>query len=436
MSEIRPVESAHWQFDNVRWLIVGVLFCGSLVNYLDRVALSIVVPQIRGEFGLSNSDYALILNAFMAAYALSYGFGGKLADWLGTRASFYVTVGWWSVAACLHSLSRGLVSLAAFRFMLGLGEAGYFPSGIRAISEWFHPRDRSKAVGILLAGMSVGALLGPPVVAALTLKFGWRVMFLLTGALGFSLLLPWSLFYRRPERHPWVTPGEREYLKEAAAVPEGAYERRMMVRDFLRYRAVWTVIAARLILDSSNYFFLFWIPDYLIRQRGFSLAMIGGMLWIPYVASDVGLITGGWTSSYLMRRGFPVGLARKSCMVGFASLLPLVVLVNWSTSPAWIIALLSIVLFGFAGIAVNIQTVATDLAPSHSVGTLYGIAGFSGSVGAVFLQTVIGYLADRGRYGLIFGMVGFLPFVSALIMLTAPIGTLRRPEPAPDLEGT
>ena len=413
------------QVRNMRWWIVGVLFCGSLVNYLDRVALSIVAPQIRTEFGLTSSDYALILNCFMVAYALSYGFGGKFADWIGTRASFYITVVWWSIAASLHSLSRGLVSLAVYRFLLGLGEAGYFPSGIRAISEWFHPRDRGKAIGILLMGLSLGALLGPPVIAALTLKFGWRAMFLLTGALGFTLLIPWTILYRRPEAHPWVTPGERDYLVEVAAVPTGA-EDRIPVRDFLRYRAVWTVIAARVLLDSTNYFFLFWMPDYLVRQRGFSMEMIGGLLWIPYLWSDVGMIAGGWTSSSLIRRGWSVGFARKVCMLGFVLLLPLGILVNTVSSPAWIIVLLSVALFGFAGIAVNIQTVATDLAPSHSVGTLYGIAGFAGSVGAVFWQTLIGFLADRQEFATVFALVGFLPVASALIMLTAPIEMLKR----------
>lgn len=414
------------QLSSVRWWIVGVLFCGSVINYLDRVALSIVAPQIRSEFNLTNSDYALILNLFMGAYAISYGFGGKLADWIGTRVSFYLMVSWWSVAACLHSLSQGLVSLGAFRLLLGLGEAGYFPSGIRAISEWFQPKDRSKAVGILLMGLSVGALLAPPIVAFLALRVGWRAMFLITGALGFLLLIPWTILYRRPNAHPWLTESEREYVRDIAIEAKEEVTERIRVRDFLRYRAVWTVIAARLLLDSTNYFFLFWIPDYLFRQRGFSMAMIGALLWIPYLFSDLGMVAGGWTSSALIRRGRSVGFARKSCMLVSSALLPLGILINVVTTPGAIIALISIALFGFAVMAVNIQTVATDLAPSHSVGTLYGIAGFAGSVGAVFWQTIIGKLADGQQYSTIFALVSLLPVVTALIMLTAPISTLRR----------
>jgi ACS family hexuronate transporter-like MFS transporter len=411
---------------NVRWWIVGVLFCGSLVNYLDRVALSIVAPQIRDEFHLTHGDYALILNLFMAAYAVSYAGGGKLADWLGTRATYYLTVSWWSAAACLHSLSRGLASLGLFRLLLGFGEAGYFPTGIRAISEWFRPVDRSKAVGILLMGLSVGALLGPPTVAFLTLRFGWRAMFAVTGALGFLLLAPWTILYRRPGAHPWLTEAERDYL---AGIPgaKQAEEERISVREFLRQRVVWTLILARLLLDSTNYFFLFWIPDYLVRERGFSMAMIGGLLWIPYLFSDVGMIVGGWTSSALIRRGSSVAFARKSCMLLSSTLLLFGILINVVAAPASIIALISIALFGFAILAVNIQTVATDVAPSHSVGTLYGIAGAAGSLGAVAWQTLIGKLADAHRYDSIFLLVSVLPVATALIMLTAPIETLRRP---------
>lgn len=417
--------TTRFRLSTVRWWIVGVLFFGGVVNYLDRVALSIVAPQVREEFHLTNSDYALILNLFMAAYAFSYGFGGKLADWLGTRASYYLAVTWWSIAACLHSLSQGLASLGAFRLLLGLGEATYFPTSIRAISEWFQPRDRSKAIGLLLMGISVGALLGPPVIAFLTLRYGWRSMFLITGALGFLLLIPWTVLYRRPEAHPWVGEPEREYLRGMEAAVTSSSER-IQVRDFLRYRAVWTVIVARTLLDSTNYFFLFWIPDYLFRQRGFSMAMIGALLWIPYLFSDFGMIVGGWSSSALIRRGHGVGFARKSCMIAGASLLPLGILINVATTPGWIITLISVALFGFAILAVNIQTVSTDLSPSHSVGTLYGIAGLAGSVGAVFWQFIIGKLADSQQYATIFGLVSLLPVVTALIMLTAPIKPLQR----------
>jgi ACS family hexuronate transporter-like MFS transporter len=274
--------------------------------------------------------------------------------------------------------------------------------------------------------LSVGALLGPPTVAFLTLRYGWRIMFLITGALGFLLLIPWTILYRRPNAHPWLTEAERQYVRDIAGEVKKEVTERIRVRDFLRYRVVWTVIAARLLLDSTNYFFLFWIPDYLFRQRGFSMAMIGALLWIPYLFSDIGMITGGWTSSALIRRGHSVGFARKSCMLGSSALLPLGILINVVTTPSAIIALISIALFGFAVMAVNIQTVATDLAPSHSVGTLYGIAGIAGSVGAVFWQTIIGKLADGQQYSTIFALVSLLPVVTALIMLTAPIETLRQ----------
>ena len=407
----------------VRWWIVAVLFCGSVANYLDRVALSIVAPTIRDEFGLSNIQYAWIVNTFLVAYTFSYALGGRVADWLGTRLSFYLSVSWWSVVASLHSLCQGFFSLAALRFLLGMGEAGFFPSEIKAISEWFHPSDRGKAVGVLLMGISVGALLAPPVVAGLTLRYGWRTAFLLTGILGFFLLIPWSFLYRNPGQHPWVSAKEREYLSETRAV-DREVQGFLGMGSFLRHRAVWTLISARVLADSSWYFYLFWTPEYLVRERSFSMAMVGGLLWVPFLAADLGNVAGGWTSSFLIRRGFSISFSRKACMVGFTAIVPLGIFVNTVSGPGWVIALLALSLFGFAGWAANVHTVITDLAPSHSVGTLFGLAGCAGSIGAIFLQGLIGHLADRGEYSVVFWLVGGLPVISGLIMLSAPIRRL------------
>lgn len=420
-------DAAGWRLPNIRWWIVGMLAVGSAVNYLDRIAVSIVAPIMRDEFGLSASDYALTVNVFLVGYTISYGLGGKLADWLGTRLSYYVTVTWWSIAACLHTLTRGLFSLCSFRFLLGLGEAGFFPTGVKAIAEWFHPHDRSKAIGILMLGLGIGALLGPPVVSALTLRYGWRLMFLITGALGFLLLIPWSILYRRPQKHTWLTPAEREYLQEAVTAGEEESGQRMRLRDFLRYRAVWTLLAARALADSTWYFYLFWTPEYLVREQGFSMVMIGGLLWIPYLAADLGSLAGGWASSFLIRRGLGVAWSRKICMLGFTSVVPLGILLNSVSSPALIILLLSIVLWGFMAWGVNVQTVATDLTASRSVGTLFGMAGCAGTIGAVFLQSLIGYLVDLRHFTLVFWLVGTLPVVAALIMLTVPIRMLPHP---------
>ncbi len=317
----------------VRWWIVGMLFVGSVVNYLDRITLSIVAPMIRDEFGLSASDYALVVNVFLVAYTFSYGFGGKLADLLGTRVSYYATVTWWSIAACLHTLTQGLYSLCAFRFLLGLGEAGFFPTGVKAISEWFHPRDRGKPISIMLLGLGIGALLGPPVVSWLTLNVGWRAMFLITGLLGFLLLLPWTFIYRKPEEHPRLTEEEQEYLQESANAIQDDTGQRLRVRDFLRYRGVWTLLAARSLADGTWYFYLFWMPEYLMRERGFSMEMIGGLLWIPFLASDLGLLLGGWISTLLIRRNLGIPKTRKICMLGGTLVVPLGILVNSVSNP-------------------------------------------------------------------------------------------------------
>ena len=412
----------------VRWWIVGMLFVGSVVNYLDRITLSIVAPMIRDEFGLSASDYALVVNVFLVAYTFSYGFGGKLADFLGTRVSYYVTVTWWSIAACLHTLTQGLYSLCAYRFLLGLGEAGFFPTGVKAISEWFHPRDRGKPISIMLLGLGIGALLGPPVVSWLTLNVGWRAMFLITGLLGFLLLLPWTFIYRKPEEHPRLTEEEQEYLQESANAIQDDTGQKMRVRDFLRFRGVWTLLGARSLADGTWYFYLFWMPEYLMRERGFSMEMIGGLLWIPFLASDLGLLLGGWISTFLIRRNLGIPKTRKVCMLGGTLVVPLGILINSVSNPYLIIFLMCVVFCAFAIWSVNVQTVATDMTEAHSVGTLFGMAGCAGTIGAVVVQSLIGRFIDLQLYSLVFWLIGTLPLTAALLMLTVPIRKLRHPD--------
>jgi len=374
------------------WAIAALLFFGSVINYMDRTVLGVVMPQIRSDLGLSNADYGLAVNAFLVCYAVFYVLGGRVADWLGYRRMFVVTVLFWSVANMLHATVRGILSLSLFRALLGVGEGGYYPTAIRAIAHWFAPRDRAKAVGLILCGLSVGTLITPPIVAAITLHFGWRTAFLATGAAGLLLVPPWLWLHHRIRRAGLLS-------REAHSVPsEESQREEVSLGEVLRHRKYLCTLAARAMTDSAWFFYLFWLPGYFQQVRGFDLKMVGLTLWIPYLAADIGALAGAWASSGLIRRGHSVDFSRKAVLVPSAALAALGTLTYFAGSASLGLAIISLAMFGHLSWASNIHTVITEITPPRHVATLYGITGATGTLLGAVTQPVIGYLVDISGY--------------------------------------
>ena len=168
--------------------MAGIFFLATVISYVDRQALSVNAPFIRDDLGLSNIQYSQLVTAFLIAYTIGQSLAGRLVDALGTRTSFTISIVWWSMAGMLHAAARGFADLAFYRFLLGVGEAGSWPASMRGVAEWFPLRERSLAVGVFGSGTAIGAVVAAPLVAGLTLAFGWRACFLVTGALGFLWL--------------------------------------------------------------------------------------------------------------------------------------------------------------------------------------------------------------------------------------------------------
>jgi ACS family hexuronate transporter-like MFS transporter len=391
---------------------------GSVLNYLDRAALGFAATQIKAEFHLTETQYASIISSFLAAYTLSYLLGGVLVDRLGTRRSLVLTVVLWSAANMAHALARSAGELMALRFLLGLGEAAFYPAAMRACAEWFLPRDRSKPIGLFLGGASFGAVIAPVVMAGMmeAPSVGWRGAFLVTGALGFVLVPFWLSLYRLPDRHPRLTESEREYLGEALAGTE-ARERPWPFRKLLRLPQTGVLILARAMTDASWYVLLFWLGKYFREARGFSNAEILGFLWIPYATADLGALAGGLISSALIRRGASIIAARTSCMLVFALLLPCSLAGFLMPSSHGALALISVATFGHMAWGTNQLTLYADLYPSHSVGSMMGITGAAGALAGIGVQLLLGRSLDlTGSYFLLFLTTACLhPFAALLV---------------------
>jgi len=384
------------------WLVVLILFGGSVLNYVDRSVLGVVKPHLQRDLSLNNFQYGLAVNSFLISYSVLYILGGRLADRFGYRRVFPINVAFWSMACMLHSLARGLGSLCIFRGLLGVGEGGFYPSAIRGTSELFGPEERAKPVGVLMCGLSVGALITPPIVAWITYHYGWRAAFTATGAAGLLLIPAWELLQRGP-------------ASPAQATPEGS---RAGLLAVLGHRKYLCLLLARAVTDAVWTFYLFWMPGYFQEGRGFDLRAVGMLLWIPFLCADIGALAGGWASSGLIRRGWSIDRSRKTVLFIAASLGILGVLVPATHSAGVALALVGAVLFGQLAWTSNIHTSLTEIAPKEHVAVLYGITGAAGNGLGALAQPLIGRSVDTSGYNPAFLWAG-LTYVAAIAFVAA-----------------
>jgi len=403
---------------SLRWGIAVLVSAAIAISYFDRQTLPVAIAAIQRDIPISNTQFSELQAAFLIAYALMYVGGGKLIDVLGTRTGFLVVMIWWSLACASHGLAMGLSMLFVSRFMLGLGEGGGFPAATKAVAEWFPVRERSTAMGIMNAGTAVGAVIAPPAIAVVLGTLNWRWVFFLSGAVGLLWVGWWIKDYFPPERHPRLTEEERGSLEEVfAAHHEEAPGIRWL--QLFRFPQVWGLVLGKFLSDAAWYFYLFWLPKYLYDARGFDIKRVGYFAWIPYAASGLGSFTGGWFSSWLIRRGHSLDFARKVALGASAALMPLIFLVM--KSPIQIaILLFSVAFFGQQSWSTLVMILPADIFPHRVVGSVAGLVGFGGAIGGVLFGLVVGYLLDHGfGYGPVFALVSTFHVAAFCIILLA-----------------
>lgn len=404
----------------VRWLMIGLIFLATVINYIDRQTIAVLSPILLAELKLSKVDYGNVVSAFLLAYTIGQAVSGKLFDRIGTRLGFALSISVWSVAAVLHAFATGFRSLTAFRFLLGLGEAGNWPGAAKCVAEWFPIRERAFAMAIFNSGATLGAVVAPPVIVWLQIHYGWQKTFLFTGLLGFLWLALWLAVFKTPERHPWLTRAEADHIREgqregAGDAPPG---RAMGWRELLGYRQTWAILLGRLFTDPIWWLYITWLPQYLFDARGFDLKQIGAFAWFPFLAADVGALSGGFLSGYLMRRGVSLDRARKTCMLVGAMLMPAGALAVRVESPWTALLLISLVLFAFQFWINNVQTLPSDVFPRQAVGSVFGLGGMAAGVGSMLFINLTGHVVERFSYTPIFTAAGLLGPLGALALFT------------------
>ena len=410
--------SATARVGHFRWVVCALLFFATTINYVDRQVLGILAPDLQRSIGWSEAQYGYIVTAFQAAYAIGLLVSGRLLDALGTRLGYALAIVLWSIAAMGHALARSAFGFGFWRFMLGLGEGANFPAAIKTVAEWFPKRERAFATGIFNAGTNVGAVIAPAVVPFIALTWSWPWAFVLTGAIGFAWLVVWWVLYRPPEEHPRLSRAEFAHIRSEPEEPAA----RVPWLELARYRQTWAFAIGKFMTDPIWWFYLYWLGKFLNEKHGLTLGKLGPPLIVIYLIADVGSIGGGWLSSFLIKRGWPINAARKLTMLVCARCVVPVVFATQVSSLWTAVVLIGLAASAHQGWSANMFTLASDMFPRHAVGSVVGFGGMAGAIGGMFIATAVGQLLQvTGSYVPVFLLAGATYLLAlAIIHLLVP----------------
>ena len=404
---------------NLRWIIAGIVLLNTVINYIDRQSLSVLAPQLRKELNLGDIGYGHVVQAFLVAYTGFYIISGIVIDRWGVKIAYGGAMAWWSVAAVLNAFARTVGQLGLFQFLLGVGESFNFIAAQKVAAEWYPPKERALLNGLSNAAAVAGAIITPPLVVWLMHRWDWRTAFVVTGSFGILWLIPWFTLYYSPSRHPRITAGELELIRGSQSVSQRSStgdEAQMRWIDLLRFRETWGLLLARTVSDPVWWFYLFWLPKYLTESRGMTMKAMSEVIWIPYLASDIGSVLGGWYSGFLVSRNWKILKARNLVMLWSALAMPLGILIVFTHSQVAAIGLMCVVLFGHMSWKTNLMTLTIDIFPKRVVGSVAGIVATGSGLGATVFSGFVGSIIKNHSYTPIFIAMGFMHILAYLIV--------------------
>lgn len=422
MSDTIIPSPSGWKIPRLRYFIVFALFLAAVLNYIDRSVLGLLAPTIQKDLGISDQQYASVINCFLVGYTIAYLLSGRIVDKLGVRLSMAIFVSWWAISNAMTGLAQSFRSLAATRFSLGLGEAGGFTASPKAVSEWFPPAERGLAVGIYSLGSAVGATIAPILVAVIATQYGWRWVFAMSPILGGIWLAYWLWIYRRPSEHPRITEKERTLLLEAnppaqteMQTTEAPRSEWSLWKSVLGQPYIWALVLARLLTDPVWYFYQFWMAKYLHAERGLDQGQLS-ILWIVFLAADLGFLLGGFLSGRLIKRGQSAPASRLWIMLISACLVPLSALVPMVPGVLPVIGLAMIITYAHTSWLVNLTALVVDIVPKTILGTAFGVVAFGSALGGIFMNQLVAALIGQGSYSVCFYIMAFVHPLALLLI--------------------
>lgn len=397
---------------NLRWYVIALIAIATVINYIDRSALSVLWPDIVEELFPDETPlerkqiYATISVVFVFSYAFGQAIFGKIFDWIGTRLGFVLSITVWSLATIAHAVAQGVLTLSIFRSILGMAEAGNWPGATKGNAEWFPTKERALAQGIFNSGAAIGGIIAIPLVAYLTVFFSSQMVFVVIGATGLLWLVPWLILVKSPPgSHPWISEEEKEYILtgQKHINDDGSEntdeEYNPDTKEMLSRKESWGVIIASAAIDPIWWLFVFWIPIYLNEVYAMDVKSIGIYGWVPYVGAMFGAWFGGLLAQNRLKAGWNANKTRKLVItLGCLIMLPSLLAMANPGSPVTAVIIMAIILFGFQTAIGNVQTIPSDLLGKRSVGTLSGLSGMAAKLGAVALTSLVPILTADGNY--------------------------------------
>ncbi len=397
-------------YPRYRWIILFLIFMATLINYADRILLPVASQMVREDLSLSDAQYGYVLTAFQVLYTVGFVFAGKIIDRLGSKLGYMLSMVSWSISCALTGLSGSGLSLAFWQGSLGVTQSGNFPAAIKAVAEWFSPKQRALATSLFNSGPHISLVVCPPLIAMLTLWFGWRMTFVIFGLVGIALAVVWHFAYRLPSHLD-----EAKDSKMSSAGPRSAVRWRDLIKD----RQAWGIMIGKFCADPVWWFYIFWLPPYLYSQHGFNIREVGFAIPLIYGVAIVLANIAGWYAGFLIGRGWTDYRARKMVMFLCAMCLPITALSAVMANPWIVIALVSLAAGAHSGWSANIFTLASDCFPSSAVASMTGLGGFAGGLGGIIFSSFgAGLIVEYIGYYPIFILMGFLhPFAILCIHL-------------------
>jgi len=412
---------------NLRWWIGGMLFASTIINYIDRQTLSVLGPYLKQEYHWTNTDFATILIAFRIAYTLGQGVNGRLLDAVGTRRGLSISVAFYSAVASLTALAQGIWSFRFFRFLLGAGESANWPGATKATSEWFPAKERAWAVALFDSGSSVGGAIAPFLVVWLYHTFGtWRPAFVITGLLGFVWLFFWRMLYRSPEQHPRITKEELAYIRAGQAEADPNVQAPGW-RKLIRYRQTWGIVIGRTLLDPYWFLIAEWFAIYLV-SKGFNIEQSVLGFWVPFLAADLGNFFGGGLSSWWIKRGWPVGKARRTVILILGPSMLVLIPAAFSSNFLVIVSLIAWSTFAYAACSTMFLALPADVFHTRAVASVSGLSGTGAGIGTLISTYLIGAVADRFSFQPIIIVASIVPCLATVVFVTM-VRARKQPDP-------
>ena len=413
---------------NYRWLIVALLFLGTVINYLDRQIIGLLKPTLELEFNWTETDFGKIMSAFSFAYAIGLLVSGRFIDKVGTKLGYSVAVIVWSLAGMGHALAKSVAGFGIARLSLGIGEAGNFPAAMKAVSEWFPKKERALATGIFNSGTAIGVVVALIIVPIIMQNYGWHEVFWITGAMGFIWLIFWLWLYEIPSRQKRLSAEELAYIESDHDDNADQVQSTTKISwaKLFTFPQTWAFVTGKFLIDPIFWFFLFCLPSYFSSTFNLDLKVISPELMLIYGATTIGSIAGGYFSSQLINRGWPTLKARKGVLLLFAILeLVIMIAIAQFVTDKWVaVGLISLAVAVHQAWATNIFTLASDMFPKEVVSSVVGIGGMTGAIGGILFPIFVGYLLDvykasdnlTGGYNLIFTICGVTYLVAWIII--------------------